>query len=241
MILVCHVSYHWARNFLINFESGDFKTSVLSLTNQIFCSKFPKEAVVNAALSSFNLSSSNTKTYLVSSNPKFAGDASFLEVLNGFTKVGNYLWIGDKEIYYPGGVIPVTVSAADFFKEFYLEQNPQVAENLWQNRQIFGPRIPTNDYEMSIESAGTSAKVKFAVSRLYDAVLKDTARIIISGSPPLFFDNPVKILWPLIRSINNAGVWEVAIDSRDAFSALAFANFFDSGLSGCRDNRKIDN
>jgi hypothetical protein len=218
---------------LLDTDTSKITPAHFPISNQIYVDEFPKQLFVEMASSLLRLDAKGLKTYIVSSNPKITGDASFEEICAKLQDFPNFLWVGDKNT--------VPVSSTDFYKEFYLEQNPQVVENIWQNRHLFGARIPLNEYEESLEMASLSSKIKAALKEGYDSVFKNSEKIIVSGSPGIFFSDATKLILPMLNAINYPGIWEISFDKNGFLDGLATINYFEKDLypKACEVN-KID-
>gem|GEM_PF-3016911 len=227
MILICHVSYFWCHNFLVDPESLKVKSFITPFIFQSFLGEIPKEVVALQALSQIESSISIEKTYIVSSTPKVKADASFLEVLAKFQEIPPFLWLEDLTACSKTKCFPIPEDYSAFFSGFFLEPNPQNSQNILKNRSIYGPKIPKDEYEASLESSAIFLKLEYGIKNLFDEVLKDTPNAIISGSCPLFFNHPHQVLAKVLNAIPTSGTWEISLDEHGVFSALAILNYFE--------------
>ena len=220
MIFACHIGLYWSANFFIDEKNLSFTCTHTPLPLPVFSKKIFLDSIVETALLS-GPKETATEKYIISSNPDILTKTTFEDSLKELVMPCPYIWIGDKRIYTPEGVCELRINETDFFNYFFLEQSSQQADNAWQNRLLYGPKTPTNAYDISLENAVSFAKIKFAINSSYSKVLSGADKFIISGSYPFYYGGITRLMLAVLNAFNMPGIWRVCFDELDTVSCLA--------------------
>ena len=122
------------------------------------------------------------------------------------------IYVAESKAFVDGIIYPLVIRPADFYKWFNLAQNINEVENHFYNRQIYGPKLPENQWDRDFEEALFREKLSFLFENIQTDFLEKTNDLVLMGEGLIYAGEGKRVVLSLLDSVKSVGFWRLYSD-----------------------------